>query len=151
MYSMKLTKTCLFIFFTFSILSGPVSSGPFSEKLGECFVRSTTNSDKNQLMRWMYILLAEHPVIKKDYNIAERDKVTADIAVADIVTNLFTRSCAKETNEAVKYEGEEAFSYSFELLGKVAAVGMFSDPNVSAASERYMKYIDMEQFLVSTE
>ena len=45
---MKLTKTGLFIFFTFSILSGPVSSGPFSEKLGECFVRSTTNSDKNQ-------------------------------------------------------------------------------------------------------
>ena len=139
---MKLTKTSLFIFFMFFVLSGQVFSGPFSEKLGECFVRSTSEADKNQHVRWMYILIAEHPVIKKDYPIAERDKVASDLAIADIVTSLFTRSCAAEADEALKYEGEIAFYSSFEMLGKAAASNIFTDPNVVAASQRYVEYID---------
>ena len=139
---MKLTKTSLFIFFMLFVLSGPVFSGPFSEKLGECFVRSTSEADKNQLVRWMYILMAEHPVIKKDYPISEGDKVASDLAMADIVTSLFTRSCAAEADEALKYEGEIAFYSSFEMLGSASAGSIFTDPNVEAASQRYMEYID---------
>ena len=86
--------------------------------------------------------MAEHPVIKKDYPISEGDKVASDLAMADIVTSLFTRSCAAEADEALKYEGEIAFYSSFEMLGKAAASNIFTDPNVEAASQRYMEYID---------
>jgi hypothetical protein len=144
---MKLTKTSLFIFFTLFVLSGPVFSGPFSEKLGVCLVKSTSEADKHQIVRWMYMLIAEHPVIKIDYPIAERDKTSSDLAMADIVTNLLTRSCASEMKDAAKYEGEiESFLFSFQMLGEAAASSIFTDPNVVAASERYIKYIDFEKF-----
>ena len=37
-----------------------------------------------------------------------------------------------ETKDAVRYEGSEAISSSFEVLGKVAMQGLMADPEVAA-------------------
>tara|TARA_B100000686_G_scaffold72987_1_gene78724 strand:- start:18172 stop:18624 length:453 start_codon:yes stop_codon:yes gene_type:complete len=123
----------------------------FSDSLGQCFVRSTSAEDKNALMKWLYILISEHPIIESKYPISERDKVASDLEMADIVTYLLTQSCFQEAKETITYEGIEGVVSSFEILGKVAAMGLLQDPNVGIAAERYTKYLDFEKFLELVE
>jgi len=136
-----------FSIFVLVFINKSIIAGTFSDNLGQCFVRSTTVEDKNSLMKWMYILISEHPIIKDKYAISERDKVASDLEMADIVTYLLTQSCLEETKETINYEGIEGVVSSFEILGKVAAMGLFEDPNVNIAAERYTKYLDFEKFL----
>jgi len=103
------------------------------------------------LMKWLYILISEHPIIQDKYSISERDKVASDLEMADIVTYLLTQSCLKEAKETITYEGIEGVVSSFEILGKVAAMGLLQDPNVGIAAERYTKYLDFEKFLELVE
>ena len=38
-----------------SALGTSVIAGPFTEELGKCIVRSTTNDDRNNLIKWIFV------------------------------------------------------------------------------------------------
>ncbi len=114
------------------------SAGPFIDKLAICLVKSATDADKIVLMRWIFSAMASHPNVRDLGNVssAQGDRHNKD--VAELFTTLVTDRCRAETTDAVKYEGENAISASFEVLGKVAMQGLMEEPAVST----YMGGVD---------
>jgi hypothetical protein len=45
----------------------------------------------------------------------------------------------------MKYEGPGALGASFQVLGQVAAMGLFSDPSVSSFMRDFTKYVDVRK------
>jgi hypothetical protein len=58
---------------------------------------------------------------------------------------LLTKSCKKQAQRAIKYEGQIAFQSSFRILGQVAMKDIFSNPDVDAAGSVFHKYIAEEK------
>tara|TARA_B100001146_G_C15900458_1_gene314278 strand:- start:60 stop:413 length:354 start_codon:yes stop_codon:yes gene_type:complete len=111
-----------------------------------CIIDSTSDRDKVILIRWMFVLLAEHPSLKKDFPITESKKIDADKAVADYMSYLIGQSCLVETKNVLDYEGEDAFLKAFEYLGEVAMTLLIEHEDVIRSFERYIQYIDPSIF-----
>lgn len=120
------------------LFGGTASAGPFIDKLAICLVKSATDADKTVLMRWIFSAMASHPNVGDLGNISNAQGDKHNKEVADLFTTLVTDRCRVETKDAVKYEGENAISASFEVLGKVAMQGLMEDPAVS----KYMGGVD---------
>jgi hypothetical protein len=58
---------------------------------------------------------------------------------------LLTDSCRTETQAAVKYEGAMTLQASFQVLGQVAAQGLFSNPAVAKFMADFTNYLDKEK------
>lgn len=65
-----------------------------------------------------------------------------DKNMAALFERLLTKSCLSEAQLAVKYEGQNVFASSFEILGKVAGQEMYSDPLVSKSMSNFTQYMD---------
>lgn len=56
--------------FVFALMVAGFSSsalaGPFNDKLAVCLVKSTTETDRALLMRWMFAAMASHPKGRKE-------------------------------------------------------------------------------------
>ena len=118
--------------------SSSAVAGPFNDKLAVCLVKSTTEADRNVLMRWIFVAMASHPGVKDLSNVPPKaaDQLSKDMAA--LFWSLVSDRCGTETKEAIKYEGTSALTSSFEVLGKVAMQGLMSDAGVS----KYMAGVD---------
>ena len=139
---MNLTRVFVPFFLVTLVTCNSAFAGPFTDAFGKCLVRSTTENAKLTLVAWIFIISSEHPALENITVISERQKAMADMAVADIVTNLYTKFCEKEALEALQYEGEESMGSAFTLLGKVSMQELMQDKNVSEAMLRYTRYLD---------
>ena len=141
-------KVIKFIICTFLLVSATnkaVNAGPFTDTLGKCIVRSTTQIEKGKLVQWTFIAFSDHQLLKTIFDLSEGDKTTADKQMAKIVMRLFTVACKSELKEAVKFEGQKAVRDAFELLGKVSMGALMTDQNVQKAMGRYVKFMDLEK------
>jgi len=138
----------LIVIFIFSVLfSSLVISGPYQDSLSKCIVEKTTKEEKNLLMKWMFVIISEHPSIPENYKISNKDKVLSDIDMANLVMNIFHRHCTTEAKRAYKYEGENSVAESFRLLGEVAMRNLMNNDDVNIAVGRFTNYIDEEDFM----
>ena len=90
-------------------------AGPFSDDLGKCLVRSTTDADKNYLVKWMFASAALHPAVKSIAAVSDAER-----------TEL----------------GPGTLQTSFEILGQVAGRGLFTDPAVARSMASFEDYLD---------
>lgn len=118
--------------------SASVAAGPFNDKLAICLVKSATESDKTVLMRWVFGAMASHPNVSDLGSVSPVQGAKLSRDAAALFMDLIANRCGSETKEAIKYEGAEAISLSFELLGKVAMQGLMSDAEV----KKYMAGLD---------
>ncbi len=139
---MKKALLIIVLFFSFNI-----NAGTYEDRFTSCMLDNTSDRDKVILVKWLFILLAEHPTLKKDFPVSESDKVAADIAVADYISYLIGQRCLEETKNVIKYEGEDAFLRAFEYLGEVAVMLLIQDEDVNKGFERYLQYIDPSIFV----
>ena len=138
----------LIVIFIFSVLfSSFVISGPYQDNLSKCIVEKTTKEEKNLLMKWMFVVISEHPAIPEDYKISNADKALSDIDMANIVMNIFQTHCSTEGKQAMQYEGESSIAESFRLLGEVAMRNFLMNAEVNYAAGRFTDYIDEEEFI----
>ena len=120
-------------------------AGAYSDALAQCLVKSTSEQDRAQLVRWMFLVLSRHPALK---SMAPNDAAALDDsnrALASLMMRLVTESCRTQTREVVKYEGTEAMKKSFGVLGRVAATNLFANPEVSQAMSGFTKYLDKKK------
>lgn len=140
--SVKKIFLIIFLFLSFN-----TKADIYADKFTECMLNNTSDRDKIILVKWMFVGMAEHPILKREFPIPENQKVAADMAVADYISYIIGSICLEETKEVIKYEGEEAFAESFEYLGEIAMMLLIQDENVIRSFEGYLKYVDPSIFL----
>jgi maltose-binding protein MalE len=133
--------------------STEAAAGPYADELAKCLVRSTTASEKNALMKWIFAAAALHPEVKGISSVTDAQRDELSKSTGRIVERLLADSCKTETQDALRYEGPAVFQSSFTVLGQVAAVGLFTDLSVSGYMSDFLKYIDkakMQDALLSS-
>ena len=93
-------KLAIFIFI-FAISTNFNSyAGPFTDDFAKCLVTKTTNQEKKDLVKWIYVTISFHPQLNQMSNLTAEDVEMANIRVADYMTNVFAYKCNDELNQA---------------------------------------------------
>ncbi|PYM90646.1 MAG: hypothetical protein DME04_22225 [Candidatus Rokuibacteriota bacterium] len=144
---MKLTIVLASVALALAALSsGPAVAGPYSDELAKCLVRSTTDADKNYLVKWLFASAALHPEVRSIASVSDAERTDLNRNAAKLFERLITESCSTQTQEALKYEGPNTLQSSFEVLGQVAGRRLFSDPAVAKSMAEFANYLDKQKF-----
>jgi hypothetical protein len=136
--------TSMFAILLFSAAS-PSFAGVFGDDLSRCLVDSTTKEDRATLVRWMFVAMAQHPMVASMSNVKAEEKDQANKEVAALFMRLMTDACGEKAKTAIKAEGPVTIEASFQVLGQVAARELFADPNVVAVMSGLEKHFDAEK------
>lgn len=117
-------------------------AGPYSDELTKCLVGSTSESDRTNLIKWMFTILALHPEVKSMSAVTDEQRVNANKTTAHLFQRLITESCAEKTKLAVQFEGPAVMEQSFNQLGQIAGRGLMTDPAVSQGMIEMVNYLD---------
>jgi hypothetical protein len=120
-------------------------AGPYGDEFTKCLVRSTTEADKNFLVKWMFAAMASHPEVKSMASISAEQVDELNKRTAMLFQRLLTESCLTQTQEAIKYEGGSPIEGGFTVLGSVAARGLMSHPDVAVFMSGMGNYLDSEK------
>lgn len=126
------------------------TAGVYTDDLSKCLVASTTVTDRNNLVRWMFAAAAKHPAVSEIVAVTPDVMEQTNKKMGDLVNRLLLVACKKETKEAIKYEGGTTIEASFQVLGQVAGRELFSNPAVAEGLSDLDKHIDsaaLEQIL----
>ena len=128
-----------------SLATEPALAGPYSDDLTKCLVRSTTNADKNALVKWMFATAALHPEVKAIASVSDAQRDELNRNTARLFEKLLTDVCGPQAKEALKYEGPGTFEASFNVLGHVASRALFSDPAVADGVAGVGKHLNQQK------
>jgi hypothetical protein len=117
-------------------------AGLYADELAKCLVRATTDADKNALVKWIFASAALHPEVKSIAAVTDAQRDDLNKRMARMVERLVTESCKTQTSEALRYEGPSTLEAGFQVLGQVAARGLFADPAVAKSMSEFDKYLD---------
>jgi len=120
-------------------------AGPYSDEMAKCLVTSTSESDKNYLVKWMFAAAALHPAVKSISSVTDAQRNELNIRTAKLFEKLLTVSCKAQVQQAVRYEGQGTIESAFQVLGQVAARGLFSDPAVNGFIAQLGNHIDKKK------
>ena len=95
-------------------LSGNAAAGPYSDDLAKCLVSSTSTEDKSTLVKWVFSIASLHPALGSVSAVTASQRTQTDKAVAALFEALLTDRCKKQTQQAVRYEGEKTIGTAFE-------------------------------------
>ena len=140
---MKKIYLSLIIFFVVQTNS---FSGEYLNRFANCLMQNTTERDKVVLVRWMFSAVAQHSALESEFNISAEKSTNHEIAVADYMQYILGSICLEEAKNVLSYEGEEAFTKSFEYLGELAMMSLIDDPNVNNALENWIIHLDPNFF-----
>ena len=140
---MKKIYLSLIIFF---VLQTNSFSGEYLNKFANCLMQNTTERDKVVLVRWMFSAVAQHSALESEFNISAEKSTNHEIAIADYMQYILGSICLEEAKNVLNYEGEEAFTKSFEYLGELAMMSLIDDPNVNNALENWIIHLDPNFF-----
>ena len=124
------------------LAAGPSIAGLYTDDLSRCIVDSTSDADRTNLMRWIFVSMAQHPSVSALSNVKPPDLEAANKTIGQLFMHLLTETCAQKARDAVRIEGVGAIQSSFQVLGQVASVGLMSDPNVTKAMAGLEPFID---------
>ena len=142
------------VFSLVTLLSGTVLAGPYTNDLAKCLVKSTSEADKNDLVKWMFAAISSHPEVKWMASISQTQREELNKNTAELFMKLLTESCKSETKQALKYEGPSTLEASFKVLGGVAARGLMSHPDVGnyiAGLDNYLDNQKLESLMGSAQ
>jgi hypothetical protein len=132
--------------FSLALLSSASAfAGPYSDEMAKCLVTSTSEADKNFLVKWMFAAAALHPADKSISSVSDAQRNELNVKTAKLFERLLTESCKSQVQTAIKYEGQSTIESAFQVLGQVAARGLFSDPNVNGFIAQLGNHIDKQK------
>ena len=133
--------SCFGVFVASWVLAG----GPYTDDLSRCLVKSTTDTDRTLLVRWIFAMATLHPAVKSMATIPENQRTELNRKTAELMERLLTVSCQSDAQQALKFEGNSAIEASFNVLGQVAGRELFSDPQVATGMAGLNEYLDGEK------
>jgi hypothetical protein len=123
----------------------PARAGVYADDLSRCLVESSTQQDRNVLVKWVFVALAQHPAIASLSKATPADIEKSNAAAAELFTRLLTDTCADKSKKAIKYEGVAAIQGAFGVFGQVATSDLFSNPQVQAVLSGLEKHVDKKK------
>jgi hypothetical protein len=126
-------------------------AGVYTDDLSRCMVESTTESDRTDLVKWMFAAASAHPAVEPLASVSPQQISESNKTMADLLTRLLTRSCVERAKKAFQYEGAVALQVSMQVLGQVAGKELFSSPEVAAAMSSLGEYFDQEAIKAALE
>jgi len=124
------------------ISAAPTFAGLYTDDLSRCIVDSTTVEDRTNLMKWIFVSMAQHPSVSAFAAVKPTDVDAANKTIGELFMRLLTESCVEKARDAIRIENVGALQASFQVLGQVASVDLASDPNVRNAMSGLDKYVD---------
>ncbi len=128
-----------------SLGPSPALAGPFANDLAKCLVRSTTPAEKTELMRWMFVAIDQHPAVRVLAQVPQAEQTVITKRAAALFQHLLVVSCRTQARQAIKYEGPASIRFGFQILGAVAARGLFTDPHVIRYVASMMQYTNKNE------
>ncbi|TXH05323.1 MAG: hypothetical protein E6R07_05230 [Nevskiaceae bacterium] len=122
-----------------------VYAGPYANDLGKCLVDSTTKTDRESLVRWMFASASTHPAVSAIAKVSPEDLDKANAAAGTLFMKLMTESCRAQAKAAIQYEGPATVEMGFQILGQVAGREIFSSPEVIKSLSGLEKYMDKKK------
>jgi hypothetical protein len=134
-----------------ALASSVASAGVYTDQLSKCLVDSTTTEDRTMLVKWLFTAASVHPAISSLSTVTAADRDTANQVIADLFVKLLTESCRDPAKTALKFEGAVTIQQSFQVLGQVAGMELFSNPQVAAVMTELDKHFDPAKLKVLTD
>jgi hypothetical protein len=113
----------------------PAAAGVYADDLGKCLVAKTSEADRVVFIQWFFSALSAHPAVSKVAPLSADQRATYSRQVADLYQRLLYVDCRSEAIAALKNEGGEALSSSFEMFGQVATRSLMNHPAVTKELE----------------
>jgi uncharacterized protein YchJ len=135
-------KTCAAALLLALSFGSAASAGIYTDDLSRCLVKSATAEDQAQLVRWEFAEFALNPALSTVSSVTSDQRKALERQSAALFERLVLTDCRKETEAALKYEGNVAFQASFAVLGQVAARGLMSDPKVNEGMAGMVAFLD---------
>lgn len=123
----------------------PAAAGPFADDMAKCLVRSTSDSDRADLVRWIYSAMSLHPDLASMAKVSAKERDDLQERAAKLFSRLMFESCRSEFVQAVQNEGPSTLEYAFSVLGQVAMRGLMSDSHVSESFQALGKSLDQNK------
>lgn len=134
--------TAVLIALLLACLAAPAKAGPYGEDLSRCLVASAGADEQRLLVKWIFASMSLHRDVATYVSIPASDREALDRGTALLFTRLLTDACVEESRAALEHEGPGAMHGAFQVLGQVAAQGIFGDPTVAAGMQGLLTHID---------
>ncbi|MBB1059904.1 hypothetical protein [Marilutibacter spongiae] len=122
-------------------------AGEFQQRLGQCLVASSTDADKQALVRWIFFAMSRHPGVADLVDIDEVRGEQLTREAAAVFEDLIAQRCAAQSRQAILNEGMSAFQSAFGTLGEVAMGGIITAPEVAHVVGGLARHADEERIL----
>ena len=96
-------------------------------------------------MRWIFANAALHPDVNNISSVTAKERETINRMAGGLVERLLTDTCRKQTQEALRYEGQIALQLSFQVLGQVAMQELMSNPAVGKGFGELDRFMDQKK------
>lgn len=124
------------------LLSSNAVSGPFTDDLSKCLLQKTNETDKVQLMQWVFVAISKHPDVNNFTSISKKESNLVNKNTALLIQDLVVNRCHDEAKQALKYEGDKAWGDSFKLFGEIAMSGLMTNSKVEEYINGMGNYFD---------
>jgi hypothetical protein len=122
--------------------AGAAQAGPASDTFGTCLVQSSTGKDRIVFVQWMFAALAANPNVASMANVSPERRAELSRQGAEVMQRLILKDCHAEAVAAIRQDGEQAITASFQLFGQAAARELMSDPAVEKEMSGLDAYLD---------
>lgn len=125
--------------------AAPSAAAVYTDDLAKCLVAKTSQTDRTDLMRWFFAVMSANPSVNDLVQMSQPQRREHTLRAGRLFQRLMTDDCHTEAVAAIKYDGPRAIESSFEVLGKVAVMGLMSDPSVNKEMEALSEGANMEK------
>ena len=119
-------------------------AGPDTDDLIKCMIESTTETDREEIAKWVFSLVAKHPSVKSMSSVSEDKLKETNKKIADLFILLLTDSCRGKASQAIKNDGQIAVLKSFKALQKASVKMVLMSPDIAAVMSDMEDYIKNE-------
>jgi hypothetical protein len=126
-----------------ALLAGaPATAGVYTDDLSKCLVKSTSESDRSDLVKFIFVALAGYPSIKDLTSVTAAQRAGFTLRYVAIFERMLFVDCRKEAVDAVKFEGTGALEQSSVVLGETAMRQLMSGPGFAAVTSDVAAHLD---------
>lgn len=130
-----------------ALLGGATArAGTAEDALSRCLVQSSTTTDNEALVFWMFSAISENPKLAPLVTLSAAQREIFDKQAATLFQRLLLKDCRTESVAALQQDGTSAIAHSFEFLGATAGRQMMANPEVLAATQHMTHYLDPSQW-----
>jgi len=119
-----------------------------------CIEKNISGADQEVVIRWMVSAIATHPSISDIVTISKTQLRNADIAVAELFTDLLTRKCKTEFRTASldpKNKGTNPSETAFKRLGEMSMLYVMGNKTVHKNLQGFTAFVDQQAIIKALE